>query len=806
MIGNYLKTAVRHMARYKGYAFIKIFGLSLGIASCLLIYLFVADELSFDRFHEHGDELFRLVQVQFNKESGKETGFNQYIPAPVGPALVQSVPEVLRQTRYVNVQGAVRSGDNVFSETLTLVDPPFLEMFTFPLVAGNARSALSDGTHLVLTSSRAAKYFGEENPLGRVLTISFGRSSRDFVVSGVVRNPPANSTLRFDILLPIQNLPTESGSPEILNDWERWYCPLFVELRPGTAPGGVDPALDRFCRQYFGATIDRTIQEGHDPFRFGLQRFGDVHFDTRFAGTAGLSSSYLLSAIAFAVLLIACVNFVNLSLGTSSTRSLEVGIRKVLGAGRRQLIGQLASETLVASSFSLLAGLLLAELLTPAFNSLSGKQVSVATFLGGTHWLGLLGIIVLTGLLAGSPPAVVMSAFRPVEILKGKLKIGGKTALTKGLVVLQFALSVILGISALILARQVTFMIHKDPGYVSKGLVVILTQVNEPAESERIVQRLRNEVSSHSLIKGLTASNREFGLFLPSSVVELRGRKIPYRFDRVDPDFLATMRFDLVAGRDFSPDGAADRDAIIVNERLVKELGPDFRIGDYLGDPSQGFPSRARIIGVIRDCHYASLRSQIEPLILYVAESASPRRNTFTRIIVRVDEGRLKEALPVLENAWKKVRPDKPFVSYLQDEALEGLYGRESRWSAVVSYAFVLSSLLACLGIFGLTSLTLSRRVKEIGVRRVLGAGAGHIVVLTTRGFIGLITLANVIAWPIVYFLMRRILENYPYRVGITPSYFILAWASSVLIAVLTTLSLSARAAMRNPVESLRYE
>jgi putative ABC transport system permease protein len=804
MFGNYLKTAIRHIARDKAHSFIKIFGLSLGIASCLFIYLFVADELAFDNFHEHGDELFRLAQIQFDKDSGQETGFQQFIPAPVGPELVQSVPEILRQTRYINVQGAVRHGDDVFSEALTLVDPSFLEMFTFPLVAGNPRSALSDDTHLVMTRSYAAKYFGKEDPLGQTLTITCGQSSRDFVVTGIVRDVPPNSTLQFDILVPINNLSAES--PEVLNDWNRWYCPLFVQLRPDATPDRVAPELDRFCRQYYGAMIDRYIQEGHDPFRFGLQKFGDVHFDTRFAGTVGLSASYLLSAIAFAILLIACVNFVNLSIGTSSIRSLEVGIRKVLGAGRRQLIGQFGSETLLVSFFALLLGLLLTEILTPEFNSLSGKQVSITTFLGGAHWLGLLGIAALTGLLAGSTPAVIMSSFRPVAIMKGKLKIGGKTTLTRGLVVLQFALSVILGISAVILTKQVTFMINKDPGYVSKGLIVIMTQENEPVESERIVQRFRNEVVSYSRIKGFTASNREFGLFLPGSAMELGGRRINYRFNRVDPDFLATMKFNLIEGRDFSPDIGTDRDAIIVNERLVRELGPDFQIGQYLGDRSKGFPYNARIIGVIRDCHYSSLRTEIEPLILYVGESSSPRRNTFTRIIVRVDDGQFGETLPILESAWKKIRPATPFVSYFQDQALKGLYGRERRWSAIVRYASGLSLLLACLGIFGLTSITLSRRVKEIGIRKVLGAGAGQIVVLASREFVFLITLANVIAWPIVYFVMRRVLENYPYRVGIASRYFVLAWAASVLIAVLTTLYLTAKAALRNPVESLRYE
>jgi putative ABC transport system permease protein len=806
MFRNYLKIAIRHILRYKGYSFIKIFGLSLGITSCILIYLFVADELSFDNFHENGDQLFRFVQIQFDKDSGKETGREQFIPPPVGPELIHSIPDVIRQTRFVNGSGAVRYKENIFRETLTMVDSSFFEMFTFPLIAGDPRSALSDDDHIVLTRSHAAKYFGEKNPLGETLTITYGHSSKDYTVTGVTQDVPANSTLQFNILIHFNNLPAETNNPDILSDWNRWYCPLFVQLQPKVTSDEVADKLDRFCQQYYGTSIKGVREEGHDPFTFGLQRIKDMRFDTRIVGTAGLSTSYLLSAVALAILLIACVNFMNLSIGLSSVRSMEVGLRKVLGAGRKLLLWQFGSEALMISFFAVVWGLLFTELLIPKFNILSGKQLSLSTLFGGAHWLALLGIAVFTGILAGSYPAVIMSSFPPVDVMKRKLKIGGRTALTKGLVVFQFALSVTLGISAVILGKQVTFMMSKDPGYASEGLVVIMTQENEPQESERIYQRFRNEVISNSQVRGLTASNREFGLFLPGSTLELGGRKINYRFNRVDPDFLGTMKLNLIQGRNFSSNVAADSEAVIVNQRFVEELGPDFQMGKNLGDISRGFPYDRRIIGVIKDFHFASLRSRIEPLILYVGEDPSPRRNTFSRIIVRVETGQLKEAVSFLEGAWKKIQPDKPFITYFQDDALKSLYDREKRWSAVIRYASVLSLLLASLGIFGLTSVTLSRRVKEIGIRKVLGASVGQIVILATREFILLISLANVIAWPIVFFWMKWSLQNYPYRIDIASHYFVLAWMASMLIAVLTILYLSAKAALQNPIDSLRYE
>jgi putative ABC transport system permease protein len=806
MFRNYLKVALRQISRYKGISFIKIFGLSLGIASCLFIYLFVADELSFDNFHENEVELFRLVQIKFDKDSGRETDRQQFIPPPVGPELVRSIPEIVRQTRFVTGQGVVRHEDKIFGESLTMVDSSFLEMFTFPLVEGNPGSALDDEHHLVMTRSLAKKYFGEDDPLGQTVTVSFGQSSKDFVVTGVVRDAPPNSTLQFDILIHFGNLPAETNNPNALDEWGSWSCPLYVQLRPGATSGAVAEKLDAFCRQYYGTRIKRSIEKGHDPYTFGLQNIREMHLDRRVLGTAGLSTSYLLSVIAIGILLIAWVNFMNLSIGASATRSVEVGMRKVLGADRRQLVWQFGSEALVTSFFAILLGLLFVEFLIPRFNALSGKPLSVGTMFGGAHWLALLGITVFTGILAGSYPAAVMSSFRPVDIMKGRLKIGGRTALTKELVVVQFALSVILGISAVILGRQVTFMMNKDPGYVSDGLVVVLTQENGDLESERLFQRFRNEIVSHSWIQGVTASNREFGLFLPGSQLELGERRIQYRFNRVDPDFLTMMKLDLVEGRDFSSNIAADADALIVNRRFIRALGPGFRLGEYLGDPSEGFPYDRRVVGIIEDCHVESLRREIEPLLLYVAAAPSPKRNTFERIIVRVAPDKLNESIPVLEEAWRKIRPDKLFISFLQKDALESLYGRERRWSLIVCYASVLSLLLACLGIFGLTSLTLSRKTKEIGIRKVLGAGAGQIVVLATREFVLLISLANVIAWPVVYFVMRRVLQNYPYRVGIASHEFVLAWAVSVLISVSTIFYLSAKAALRNPVDSLRYE
>lgn len=806
MFYNYLKIAIRNILRFKGQSFVKIFGLSIGIAACLFIYLFVADELSFDKFHENGEQLFRFVQIQYDKESGKETELDPFIPPPVGPEILVSIPEIKHQTRFVNGSGVVRYKDNIFRESLALADAPFFEMFTFPLIAGNPKTALSDNHNIVLTRSHAEKYFGEVDPLGKTMTVTFGHTPVDYIVTAVAEDLPANSSIQFDFLIPFDNLPITTNDSKILTGWERWYCPLFVQLQPHISPAQMREKLDLFCHQHFGTMIQRNIEEGHNPFTFGLQQIKDMHLDTRVAGTAGLSTSYLLAAIAVAIFLIACVNFMNLSIGSSITRSMEVGMRKVLGAGRRQLLSQFWGEALVISTFAIILGIVFIESLIPKFNALSGKHLSVLTFFQSSHWLALVAIAVLSGILAGSYPAIIMSSFRPVDIFKGKLKVGGGKRLTKGLVVLQFTLSVILGISAIVLGKQVAFMRNRDPGYISEGLVVILTQENEQQDSERLYQRFRSEIISHSQIRGLTASNREFGLFLPGASMKKGEHEIFYRFNRVDPDFLSTMKFKLIEGRDFSPSVAVDSDELIVNQCFIEALGAEFEMDRPLGDISKGFPYDHRIIGVIQDCHFESMRNEIEPLILYVGKGTSSRRDRFSRIIVRVDTEQIRDTMAFLEKAWKNTQPDKPFIYYFQDDAIKSLYEREKRWSAIIRYSSVVSILLACLGILGLTSITLSRQVKEIGIRKVLGASVGQIVYMATREFILMISLANAIAWPVAFFIMKRVLENYPYRIDIVIHYFILAWALSILTAVFTILYISLKAALRNPIESLRYE
>jgi len=806
MLRNYLSTAIRSIRRNKVHSFIKIFGLSLGIAACILIYLFVIDEFSYDKFHKNGDRLFRVVQVRYDKVTGQETGLQQYIPPAVGPEIERFLEGIEHQSRITVGTGVVQAGTRIFRENLTLVDSAFFEMFSFSLIKGDKRTVLSDEHSVVFTRSMAQKYFGEDTPLGSTISIACGNNQKDYILTGIVEDVPENSSIQFDCVIHFNNLPAVLNNADILANWDRWYCPLFIQLRKNVLTAGAEEGLDQFCDLYYSAKREQYIESGHDPFTFGLQPVKAMRLDSRVVGAPGLSASFLLSAIAFVILLIACFNFMNLSIGLSSVRSLEVGMRKVLGARRAQLIRQFVSEGLIISFLAVLLGLVMAEFLLGRFNGLAGKTLSLSTMFSGFHILGLAAIGLLAGLSAGSWPALVLSAFQPGDIMKGRLKIGGKTRLTKVLVVLQFSLSVFLALSAVILTGQVSYMVNSDPGYRSEGLVVVMTQENQQEPSQRILQLFRNEAQEQSRILGVTASNRAFGLFLPGSSLETGERSFHYRFNRVDPYFLSTLKIPLIEGRDFTADSGADRGAVIVNQSFMDKLGPDYRVGDIMGDPASGFPHDRRIIGVVEDCHFESLRNEIEPMLIYVGKGPAARRDVFSRIFVRIESGQIQGTLDFLKTAWRKIQPDKPFVHYFQDSALINLYAGDRRWSAIIRYASGFSILLACLGVFGLTTLSLARREKEIGIRKVLGARLEQILYLSMREFLVLISISNLIAWPVAYIVMRGVLQSYAYRIPIGLHYFILAGAASILLTVSTILYLSVKAAFKNPVESLRYE
>lgn len=806
MFKNYLKTAIRNIVKHKLYSAINILGLAVGLTCCILIYLNVADEFSYDNFHKNHRLLFRVIRVSYNNSDGSIYDRSWELVPPMGPVLTEYFPGIKYQTRFTSWIGVVRCGDKIFSEQINMSDLPFFKMFTFPLIVGSPEAALAQDNAIVLTQRTAKKYFGEKNPLGKTLTITYGKNIKDYMVTGIAKDVVRNSSIQFDLLINISNLPYASGDPQALDHWENQMFPIFVQLNESVSVENIEQQFHAFTTQFFSSTIQRYREQRRwtrkeNPFSFVLQNIKDVRLDSG----RGLTPVLFIIGIALITLIIASINFTNLSIGISSLRSLEIGIRKVVGAEKKQLVEQFLSESLVMAFISMAWGMLFAEFLLPPFNLMINKQLSIGDpdiyKIGG-----LIAIAVLTGILAGCYPALVMAGFKPKDIMSGKLKIGRKTFFTKALVVIQFTLSIILVISAILIGAQLKLLVHKDIGYKKEGLVGILLQETpldiEENTAQRMVNLFRNKVIQHKNVSGITVSSNAFGVSAsPQWNLKKDGEKIQYHWNRVDNNFFRTLGMEILMGRDFSQNITADSDAAIVNQKFIQALDMNSPIGRTIGDPTQGFPYNLKIIGVVKDFHYGPLNYEIKPAIFHM----QPIRS-YNIMLVRIPGNNIKETLSVLENTWKELRPDKPFIHYFQEDVLENLYIRERRWSTLVKYSSILAVLVACMGIFGLTALTIGHRVKEIGIRKVFGATIAQNVSLIIKEFVILVAIANVIAWPVVYFLIMKVLRNYPYRVGIGIHYFLITGMASLVLAVFIIMYLAIKSALSNPIDMIRNE
>jgi putative ABC transport system permease protein len=806
MFKNYFKAVVRNISKHKVYSVINILGLAVGLTCCILIYLYVADEISYDNFHKNNPSLFRLIKVNYNNSDGSICDRNSDVPPAMGPVLTEYFPGIKYQTRFTAGIGVVCCGDKMFRESVNLADSPFFKMFTFPLVNGSPENVLSRDNAIVLTQHYAKKYFGDENPLGKTLTITYGDKRKDYLVTGIAKALPRNSSIQFNLLINMSNLPIVTGYPGALSIWNSEWFSGFIQLKKNASVERIEQRFHAFNTQYFSSMIQR-IKDRKDwtrkgnPFSYTLQNMRDVHLDSG----RGLTPIFILIGIALIVLVIASINFMNLSIGISSIRSLEIGIRKVVGARRRQLIEQFLGESLMMACIAMASGMFFAELLLPQFNLLANKQLSMGDLFSIHNILMLIFITLITGILAGCYPALVMSDFKPTEIIKGKFQLRGKTFFSRSLVVIQFTLSVILIISAILMGAQLKYLVHRDIGYKKEGLVAILTQERAPAinASQRIVNLFRNKVIQHSNVVGLTATSSWFGISpAPQWNLIKQGKRIQYHWNRVDNNFVHTLGLEILQGRDFSQNVVADSDAAIVNQRFIEALDMESPIGRTIGDPTLGFPYNLRIIGVVKDFHYGPLNAaRILPAIFHL----QPIR-AYNRMLVKISTNKTKETMTFFKNTWKQIQPEKPFIYYFHDEILENLYISEKRWSAIVQYSSILAVLVACMGIFGLTAITISRRVKEIGIRKVLGAKVSQIVNLVIKEYVILVVIANLIAWPTGYHIMRKVLQDYPYRIGIGIHYFLIAGVTSLFIAVLTIIYLAIRAALANPVDAIRNE
>lgn len=814
MFANYLTVALRNLWKNKGIATINVLGLSIGLACFALFLLYALNEFTHDRFHADSDRLFRVYRWT-EAMRGDGTEGDPYLPIPLGPALKADLPDVEQSVRMRGPWGEnfVRINGTVSRLEVSFADPQFFDVFSFPLKYGSRATALQELNGLVLTEKTALQLFGEANPVGRVLEVKMGEQFEPFTVSAVAENLPSNSTIQFAALGNFDRLRSQPRMEKRWTSWNHSAYFTFVKLRPGSGLPSDATRLLQFRQKYYPNEEAELRKEGYwtaegAPVTYRLQPVPEMHTQTMVAGgnvpPVEPRSIWTLVAIAAGVLAIACINFTTLAIGRSAGRAREVGVRKVMGSDRQMLVGQFLTESVLLAAISGAFALALAHMLLPAFNRLADREL-VFSFqqFPEMGWL-LAGLVLLTGLVAGSYPALVLSGFRPIEILRSKIRLGGSNLFTKSLVTGQFVLSVGLIVSTLVILKQLDFMRSQNPGFERENVVVVDA---EGTDSKRLFPLFQQAAMARPEVMGVAGAESSFGEgagWSRSDWDENGTHREVYEYF-VDPNFLHVLDMKLLTGRNFELGVSADTaTSVIINEAMLRTFGWTLEnavgqpLTGYYEDPKQALPT---VIGVVRDFHFRPLKEEIRPQMFHQFASYVP-----FKYLVRLRSGDPAAALTALQKEWAAVEPVLPFKYSFLDDDLDRFYKAEARLGAIVSWAGGISIFLACLGLFGLAALAVVNRMKEIGIRKVLGASVASITGLLAQDFLKLVIGSFVIAFPVAYFLMQRWLADFAYRIDIQWWMFAAAGAAAVAVAFLTVGLQSVKAALTNPVKSLRSE
>lgn len=806
MFKNYFKIAVRSLLRNKAFTTINIFGLAAGIATCLVIVLFIQDEWSYDRYNEKADQ---MVRITFHgKMKGQNINESTVMP-PVAQAAKTEFPEVKEATRIRRVGSPIMSyGDKSFKEdAFAYVDSNFFQVFTLPLIEGDASTALLEPNNIVITTEIARKYFGDIDPLGKTLVVKSSNSL--FKVSGVIKPVPANSHFKFDFFAAMSGFAGSRSTSWMESEYYTYFVlPVGYDHRKLEAklPQLVDKYMGVQMQQAFGMSLQEFRNTGNDV-GFSLQRLTDIHLHSNFAfdlkPAGDIKYLYLFGAIAIFMLLIACINFMNLSTAGASKRAREVGIRKVMGSLKAQLIRQFLAESVLISALSLVVAIVLVFMFLPYFNDISGKQLGI--HLSQAFWLipALLGIGLVTGLLAGSYPAFYLSSFKPVAVLKGRFSNSRQNSFFRnGLVVFQFFISISLMVGTTIVYKQLVYIQTKKLGY-DKGQVMVLPEMwllgdKQEVFKQSLLQDTR--VVSVSTSGFVPAGDTYNNNFFVSPSGESSDMIKTLRYD-VDYDYISTLGMELVSGRDFSRSFGTDSSAVIINETAATTFGWESKaLGKVLTNrDNDGTVNTLNVIGVVKDFHFKSLHEKISPLLMVLGKGAST-------MIVKTKKGEVSGLIAYMEKEWKILKAEAPMVYSFLDDRFNNTYMAEQKTAKLLGIFALLTILVACLGLFGLSTFTAEQRVKEVGIRKVLGATESGIVALLTKDFLKLVALSFVIAVPFAWWMMSKWLEDFAYRINISIWVFALAAGVAIFITLITVSFKAIRAALANPVSSLRAE
>jgi putative ABC transport system permease protein len=812
MIGNYLKVASRNILKRKLYSFINAFGLSIGLAFCILIYLFISDEQSFDQFHENKDRIYRVHTTSFNEDAyqkGEEDFFSShaYLPAKLGEVMLEELAEVEHMTRFNAGQDVVmRVGDKIFKESVAFVDSGFFKMFSVRVLAGNSDRFLSSANQVVITPGVATKYFGKSDAVGKDVSLEINGTQKLFTIVGIIDNAPGNSSLDYNILI------SPEASPWYLRNREQWGAfswPTFVQLRAGTDAAQFKVHLDTLTQKYMGERLERWRERSNVPKQFKVAEFNiepitKIHYSK--VGWEKVSDpkySWILGGIALLIIIIASINYVSLALTSSAARRVEVGVRKVVGAQRSQLVYQFGFESLLLAFISMIIGVGMAVLFLPAFNTFTSKAIEIS--IGNAAQLLAVStvIAVVVGILAGSYPALFLSRFLPASVLKGKFTSKWSAGFTKPLVIFQFFISASLIICSVIMLQQMRYITTKDLGYDKEQVIAIETQSGWSAEADKAVERFRNHLQGNNAVVGIAGTSSSFNQGWSRYGYRIKDvNKSAYVY-RVDTEYIPLIGLELIQGRNFDANIPSDSSAVIVNEALVKDMGWANPLEEYLNWKEDSVGPGSKVIGVLKDYHFMSLEQPIDPLFLSLNKTDV---GYLTTMLVKLAPNDISGNLDVVKKAWTSLFPDKPFAFTFVDEDVARQYESYKRWMSITGLSTALAIVIACLGLFGLAGINALNRTKEIGIRKVMGAEMRSIFFLLNRQYVLLALIAFALAAPVSWYVMDKWLAAFKYRIPMSWQLFALSMLIGLTVAIVTVSYHAIKTALVNPAETLKYE
>lgn len=800
MVKSYLKIAIRSLLKNKVYAFLNIFGLTVGITCSLLIFLYVQDELTYDQHHKNADNIMQASIEYFLPNDGGSEKWAQ-VSGIVAQYLVKDYPEILSSVRFQKWTDQVieKPGSTQrFYQDITWADSNAFVLFNFPLIDGNPETALQQPYTVVLSQQAAIKYFGKTDVVGE--SLRFPDNNYQLKVTGVLKNIPANSHLKFDLLGSYETL---RATNNVARSWWGFNAHTYLEIVPGTGLKELEAKIKRISANYI---LNQETNSGYRQ-EYMLTAFRDIHlrsgYRAEYEANGNESYVYIFSFVGVFILLIACINFMNLATARSVNRAKEVGVRKVVGAYRKHLIGQFLSESIFMAFIALILSVVLVLVTLPMLNAFTGKLMTFNPFENSLLGVALISITVFVGVLSGSYPAFVLSAFKPTQTLKGSFKTSAKGAiLRRGLVVVQFLISISLIISTLVVFNQLSYMRDLELGFEKERMIFIPSRFgNGTAENFKV---LKDRLEQFPEINGVSLSSRVPGKEMGNNVVRLGWDQnadwSDMRFITVDHDFIEVYDLELVAGRGFDRSfGTDENEGFILNEAGVNRLGfasAEEAIGKQLAWQQR----QGRVIGVLKDFYFMSVQNAIEPFIMPMQRGAAGY------LSARVETANFDEVIRRVESAYREIMPDRIFEYSFLNEDFDQQYQAEESFSSVFTFFAVIAIMIACLGLYGLAAYTAQQKVKEIGIRKVLGATEAGVVVLLSGDFVKLVLFSFVIAAPLSYFLMNSWLKEFAERINIGPGVFLMAAGLSLFIAVVTVSYQSVKAAFANPIKSLRYE